>query len=832
VAFVQNSEPSGLVSLSAMVETGTSVSTTNAPELTLGYRFSFWRMDGSAQRDALGHAFNPVRFTLLAPTTATAWYRLEGEDSNTNALPDWWELRYSDALFTNAAADADADGFSLAEEYRRDYHPNLRDEIREGGLSLGFSAPTLAIPDTNLASFTQSSTPPGLVPATVSVTNLGATFALPDSFGLTNGYRFVGWTLHGTVQTDLLGRARGGLPFALASNTSAQALFALADDDATTNGIPDWFELHFYGAADLEPALDSDADGFDLAEEYRRDYHPNLRDEIREGGLSLGFSAPTLVVPDTNLASYASGSVPAGLVPGASGVTNLGTLLALPDGFGLTNGYRFVGWTLNGTVQTDLLGRAHGGLTFALAGNSLAQALFVLAGDDATTNGIPDWFEQHFYGADDLEPTLDTDGDGFGLLEEYRRDYHPNLRDEIREGGLSLGFSALTLVMPDTNLASYARASLPEGLVPAASGVTNLGALLALPDAFGLTNGYRFVGWSLNGVVQTDQLGRARGSLTFALAGNSLAQALFVLAEEDAAANAVPDWFERHFYGVTGLEPGLDTDADGFDLREEYRRDYHPNLRDEIREGGLSLAFSGPAAVSFGFYDRVQSTLLDGRSLALFTLAPPATGLLAVAANSHPALGDWDGDGDLDLFIGGSNGSMRIFENAGSPRVLNLVERTSNFTALAFAWTNTVNPAPALGDWSGDGRADLAVGGGTGGVWFVASPGSFDMHALTGTLQTAFVVAPSGAIPAFLDVNHDARPDLLLLSPAGLVSAYTNTHTPTLPYSATPFSTNLLGTAVPAATGLTTADINGDGVPDVLVSDQNGNIWEFHGAGP
>jgi hypothetical protein len=106
------------------------------------------------------------------------------------------------------------------------------------------------------------------------------------------------------------------------------------------------------------------------------------------------------------------------------------------------------------------------------------------------------------------------------------------------------------------------------------------------------------------------------------------------------------------------------------------------------------------------------------------------------------------------------------------------------------------------------------------------------MHALTGTLQTAFVVAPSGAIPAFLDVNHDARPDLLLLSPAGLVSAYTNTHTPTLPYSATPFSTNLLGTAVPAATGLTTADINGDGVPDVLVSDQNGNIWEFHGAGP
>lgn len=67
---------------------------------------------------------------------------------------------------------------------------------------------------------------------------------------------------------------------------------------------------------------------------------------------------------------------------------------------------------------------------------------------------------------------------------------------------------------------------------------------------------------------------------------------------------------------------------------------------------------------------------------------------------------------------------------------MNWVERTTNFAAIAFAWTNVVNPAPAFGDWTGDGVADLAVGGSTGGVWLVESPGSFAEDALTGALQT------------------------------------------------------------------------------------------------
>ena len=44
-------------------------------------------------------------------------------------------------------------------------------------------------------------------------------------------------------------------------------------------------------------------------------------------------------------------------------------------------------------------------------------------------------------------------------------------------------------------------------LAPAAAGVTNKGAVLTLPDLFGITNGYRFACWTCNGAALTDQLG-------------------------------------------------------------------------------------------------------------------------------------------------------------------------------------------------------------------------------------------------------------------------------------------------------------------------------------
>ncbi|MEZ5978830.1 MAG: FG-GAP-like repeat-containing protein [Planctomycetota bacterium] len=82
---------------------------------------------------------------------------------------------------------------------------------------------------------------------------------------------------------------------------------------------------------------------------------------------------------------------------------------------------------------------------------------------------------------------------------------------------------------------------------------------------------------------------------------------------------------------------------------------------------------------------------------------------------------DWDGDGDLDLVTGSTNGHFRVRENTGTR------------TEPAFATTTTQvlgtdgeplevpggDAAPRFVDWDGDGTLDILTGSAFGGVhWF------------------------------------------------------------------------------------------------------------------
>ena len=147
-------------------------------------------------------------------------------------------------------------------------------------------------------------------------------------------------------------------------------------------------------------------------------------------------------------------------------------------------------------------------------------------------------------------------------------------------------------------------------------------------------------------------------------------------------------------------------------------------------------------------------------------------------ARSAPALGDLDRDGDLDLVIGSSPGTFRLFLNTGSARNPAFEERVgaaNPFNGLIAGVGFISNPA--LGDVDLDGDLDLVSGDET--------TGGFHYLENTGTATAASFVSRTGpenpldsesvglnSTPALIDLDADGDLDLVSGERAGTFEAY------------------------------------------------------------
>lgn len=188
-----------------------------------------------------------------------------------------------------------------------------------------------------------------------------------------------------------------------------------------------------------------------------------------------------------------------------------------------------------------------------------------------------------------------------------------------------------------------------------------------------------------------------------------------------------------------------------------------------------------------------------------------------------PAFGDLDGDGDLDAVMGTWQDALRYYRNDADRGVeLTLVD-----TALV-TLTRGRNATPALGDLDGDGDLDLVVGESSGALNLYRNEGLGADGAPRFVLvddEYAGIDGGRRSIPALEDVDGDGDLDLVVGTESDGLLLFRNIGTPTraeFAPEAEDFGAPDFGLAAPAF-----SDMDGDGDRDLLLGGTGGGLWYF-----
>jgi hypothetical protein len=812
VNFIQNAvDDSTSTSLDAVssdqwLETAVTYATVTAPATTgsPALRFTHWTISdpAAALRDAWGRSNNPVSFVLLENTTATAHYLPADRDTDIDGVPDWFEIEYYGNLSNGADSDTDGDGLTLAQEYAAVTNPLFANITQAGGVAYADSG-MVTCNIAGYASYTLASDPAGTV-SQFAYAPPGTIITTPD---LANNPSFAYWTLDDVRQQDAWGRALSVVTFTMAT-ADRTCVATILTGDGDGDGLPDAWEQAYFGTLANGADSDPDGDGLTLIQEYAGGTNPLFADTTLAGGVAYADSAMVTV----NLAGfyrYTLGSDPAGTVD-QSAIVFPGTVITTPD---LANNPSFAYWTLDGARQQDAWGRALSVVTFTMGSADRTCVATLLTGD-SDGDGLPDAWEQAYFGTLANDATADPDGDGMTLAQEYAAGTNPLFAETTLAGGVAYADSSMVTV----NLAGFSRYTItsdPPGTVDQ-SAVVFPGTIITTPDMAQSTFGY----WTVDGVVQRDAWGVAFRQCSFTVDATERAAVAHLFAG-DSDGDGIDDAVEWYYYGTLSNIATADSDGDGQTFLAEVAAGTSPVMANTTLNGGVAWADSSMVVVNLQHFERLDKILVNGTLQDFFSPDPAVLTGIQIGAEAAPAVTDWDGDGDFDLFVAHAAG-LRVFRNIGTSGNPDFQEIFDGLGGLAGYIAALDHPVIAGGDWSGDGISDMIIGGNTNTLRLVQSNGTFTSDGSGLDLVTG----SAKSLPALGDFNGDHQPDLLVLLADGSVRFHPNSGSPT-PFS-NPGVDNFLGITVPNALAITAGDLDQDGLCDVLVADSDGRIWEFH----
>jgi len=261
-----------------------------------------------------------------------------------------------------------------------------------------------------------------------------------------------------------------------------------------------------------------------------------------------------------------------------------------------------------------------------------------------------------------------------------------------------------------------------------------------------------------------------------------------------------------------------------FNLTTESARS-SPFLADIDDDGDLDL-FTGFVGGQFGFYENT-----GGASTPNFdniTITP--FGLSNLTGDCAPLLADLDDDGDLDMFAGSDSG-LRYFENQGNAS-------SPAFGPPVFNPFGILSPSgnvqPCLADIDQDGDLDLFVGTSDGNLYYYTNTGTAGSAAFAAAQTNPFGLgnADIRSSPDLVDLDSDGDLDMVIGNQSGNFRYYENTGNVTAPsftfISENPFNLSDVGQDAKPHFG----DLDNDGDEDLISGNAIGEYYFFANTTP
>ncbi|MCJ8165487.1 T9SS type A sorting domain-containing protein [Pontibacter sp. E15-1] len=212
--------------------------------------------------------------------------------------------------------------------------------------------------------------------------------------------------------------------------------------------------------------------------------------------------------------------------------------------------------------------------------------------------------------------------------------------------------------------------------------------------------------------------------------------------------------------------------------------------------------------------------------------------MIDVGDGAFPAFADIDADGDLDMLVGNVaaphgnmySASLRFYRNTGTST--SPAFAVEDYDYLGLQQANLFNLKPAFADINGDGATDLVLTYKTAQanstrISFIPNKATKGQRAQYDFKDVQQLQAISeNAASALVDADTDGDLDLLLGKSDGSLLFYRNTGTMAAPVFTEEIASFGDVTQDYARRFLypATADVDGDGIPDLLTTDESGTL--------